>query len=73
MKTKVEHKNSELISILKKELGWHQARIKFLAGIITAMIKLQTVSFVRLSQGFCNQQLKVQRKWQIRVHSFWQQ
>jgi hypothetical protein len=52
MKTKVEHKNSELISILKKELGWHQARIKFLAGIITAMIKLQTVSFVRLSQGF---------------------
>ncbi len=29
MKTKVEHKNSELVSIFKKGLGWHTARIKF--------------------------------------------
>ncbi len=52
MKTKVEHKNSELVSIFKKGLGWHTARIKFLTGIITAMIKMQTVSFVKLSQAF---------------------
>ena len=52
MKTKVEDKNSELVSIFKNELGWHKARIKFLTSIIIAMIKMQTVSFVKLSQAF---------------------
>lgn len=52
MKIKVNDKNNELISFFNKNLGWHKARIKFLSVLIITMIKLQTVNFVKLSQGF---------------------
>jgi hypothetical protein len=55
MKIKVNDKNNELISFFKKNLGWHKARIKFLSSLVITMIKLQTVNFIKLSQGFESQ------------------
>ena len=52
MNSKVEHKYSELIEIFDQKTGWHKARVKFFVSFICAMCKLQTVSFVKLSQGF---------------------
>lgn len=52
MRTKLNDKDTELVSIFTNILGWHKARVKFLSGLIIAMIKLQTINFVKLSQGF---------------------
>ena len=32
-------------------IGWHGARIKFFSRLICALIKLQTISYVKLAQG----------------------
>ena len=47
-------KYSDLQSILSKELGYNGARIKCIALLITALIKVQNVNFERLAQGFDN-------------------
>ena len=49
---KVEDKYSELITLFKGKTGWNKARVKFFVLFICSMCKLQTVSFVKLSQGF---------------------
>lgn len=49
---KVEDKYSELTVLFKEKTGWHKARVKFFVSFICSMCKLQTVSFVKLSQGF---------------------
>ncbi len=51
MNIKDKNKNKDLVSILNANLGWHKARAKFLATLITTMLKLQTVNFTKLSQG----------------------
>jgi hypothetical protein len=51
MTIKGNNKNNDLVSILHKNLGWHKARVKFLAGLVTTMLKLQTVNYIKLSQG----------------------
>lgn len=50
--TKVEDKYSELTTLFKDKTGWNKARVKFFVLFICSMCKLQTVSFVKLSQGF---------------------
>ena len=50
--TKVDNKYSELIQLFKETTGWHKARVKCTISIVCAMCKLQTVSFVKLAQGF---------------------
>jgi len=50
--TKVKDKYSELTTLFKDKTGWNKARVKFFALFICSMCKLQTVSFVKLSQGF---------------------
>ena len=52
MNTKVDSKYSELIQLFKETTNWHKARVKCTVSIICAMCKLQTVSFVKLAQGF---------------------
>jgi len=52
MNIKDKNKNSDLVSTLNKNLGWHKARAKFLAALITTMFKMQTINFIKLSQGF---------------------
>ncbi|RCW36785.1 IS4 family transposase [Marinilabilia salmonicolor] len=52
MNTKVDNKYSDLIDSFKTVTGWHKARVKCAVSIICAMCKLQTVSFVKLAQGF---------------------
>ncbi|PRY95870.1 IS4 family transposase [Marinilabilia salmonicolor] len=52
MNTKVDNKYSDLIDSFKTITGWHKARVKCIVSIICAMCKLQTVSFVKLAQGF---------------------
>jgi len=49
---KVKTKNSELFELLKATTKWNKARIKCLLAIVNSMIKLQTVSYVKLAQGF---------------------
>lgn len=49
---KVEDKYSELTSLFKGKTGWNKARVRFFVLFICSMCKLQTVSFVKLSQGF---------------------
>lgn len=51
MNTKVKSKNNDLVSIINTSLGWHKARATFLAVLIKAMLQLQTVNFIKLSQG----------------------
>jgi hypothetical protein len=51
-KPKNQSKDSELIGIFTKHLGWHLARITFFVKFIKALCKLQTVNFVKLAQGF---------------------
>lgn len=55
MNTKDKDKNSELVSIINNSLGWHKARAKFLVCLIKTMLKLQTVNFIKLSQGLESQ------------------
>jgi hypothetical protein len=45
---------SELQDFLSKELPINAARIKFIVLLMTALIKVQSVNFERLSQGFGN-------------------
>jgi hypothetical protein len=52
MNTKADNKYSELIELFKETTNWHRARVKCTVSIICAMCKLQTVSFVKLAQGF---------------------
>ena len=47
-------KYSELQDILGKELPINAARIKFIVLLMTALIKVQSVNFERLAQGFDN-------------------
>lgn len=47
-------KYSALQDILGKELPINAARIKFIVLLMTALIKVQSVNFERLSQGFDN-------------------
>jgi hypothetical protein len=51
MNIKDKNKNSELVETLNTNLGWHKARAKFLAALIIAMFKMQTINFIKLSQG----------------------
>ncbi|MCW3808131.1 IS4 family transposase [Plebeiibacterium marinum] len=50
--TKVDSKNTQLFELFKATTNWHKARIKCLLIIINSMIKFQTVSYVKLAQGF---------------------
>ena len=50
MNNRVNFKSNELVSILKKKTGWNLARVKFLAALICALCKLQTVCYVKLAQ-----------------------
>lgn len=50
--TKAEDKYNELTTLFKDKTGWNKARVKFFVLFICSMCKLQTVSFVKLSQGF---------------------
>lgn len=47
-------KYSELQEILGKELPINAARIKFIVLLMTSLIKVQSVNFERLAQGFDN-------------------
>ena len=42
--------DNQLNAILSP-LGWHGARIKFFVRFICALIKLQTISYIKLSEG----------------------
>jgi len=53
-KAKKLAKYSDLQQILGKELPLHAARLKFMVLLITALVKVQSVSFERLAQGFDN-------------------
>jgi hypothetical protein len=48
-------KYSDLQVILQNELPINAARIKFIVYIITALIKVQSVNYQRLAQGFDNE------------------
>ena len=48
-------KYSDLQEILGKELPINAARVKFIVLLITALIKVQSVNYERLAQGFDNQ------------------
>lgn len=50
--TKVDTKNTELFEMFKATTNWHKARIKCLIAIINTMLKIQSVSYVKLAQGF---------------------
>ena len=52
MNTRLKNKYSDLNDIFKAQTGWHKARVTFFVSFICSMCKLQTVSFVKLSQGF---------------------
>jgi hypothetical protein len=47
-------KYSDLQDILGKELPINAARLKFIVLIMTSLIKVQSVNFERLAQGFDN-------------------
>lgn len=51
MKTKIEYKTNKLIASLKERTHWNLARVKFLVAFISTVCKLQTVNFIKLSQG----------------------
>ncbi len=42
----------ELEKILKGQLGWHGARINFLALFIIALFRVKTVNLVEIATGF---------------------
>lgn len=56
MQTKVSNKNSDLVDILRSHLenNMHLSRIKFLAQVIMALCKVQSVCFEKLALGFEN-------------------
>lgn len=45
-------KDTELRTILGRELPYHKARISCLSYLIMALIKVQSVNFQRLATGF---------------------
>jgi len=49
---KVKNENSKLFKLFKDSTNWNKARIKCMILLIQAMIKLQSVSYVKLAQGF---------------------
>jgi hypothetical protein len=52
MTTRRKNKNSELVVLIRQNLCWHMARVKFFEKFICALIKVQTVCFSRLAEGF---------------------
>jgi hypothetical protein len=52
MNTKPKSKNSDFIKIVCKDLNWHLSRKKFFEKFICALIKVQTVCFSRIAEGF---------------------
>lgn len=54
-KVKKLDKYSDLQVILQNELPINEARIKFIVLIMTALIKVQSVSYQRLAEGFDNE------------------
>ncbi len=50
--TKVASKNTDLFELFKETTNWNKARIKCIVLLVQAMIKLQTVSYAKLAQGF---------------------
>ena len=64
MSSKGHDKYNKIIASLKNETGWNKARVKFFVSIIYALYKIQTVSFVKLSQaidGRASQESKLRR------------
>ena len=53
-KAKKLAKYSDLQEIIGKELPINAARVKFIVLLITALIKIQSVNYERLAQGFDN-------------------
>ena len=53
-KAKKLAKYSDLQEIIGKELPINAARVKFIVLLITALIKVQSVNYERLAQGFDN-------------------
>lgn len=49
---RVESKSSELVSIFHEQTGWNLARVKFFVLFISALCKVQTVSFEKLATAF---------------------
>jgi hypothetical protein len=41
-----------LIDILKEQLGWHRARISFLANFVIALIRVRTVNLTEIATAF---------------------
>jgi transposase len=66
-------RNIEVMWLMKRLTPDHNTISNFRRDNTEAIRKVfkSTVSIAKYFN--CNQQLKVQRKWQIRVHSFWQQ
>jgi hypothetical protein len=54
-KVKKLDKYSDLQSILQNELQINSARVKFIVLVITALLKVQTVNYQRLAEGFDNE------------------
>ena len=50
--TKVDSKNTDLFELFKATTNWNKARIKCIVLLVQAMIKLQSVSYAKLAQGF---------------------
>ena len=64
MSSKGHDKYNKIIASLKNETGWNKARVKFFVSFIYALYKIQTVSFVKLSQaidGRASQESKLRR------------
>lgn len=51
MNSKGHDKYNKIVASLKNETGWNKARVKFFVSFIYALYKVQTVSFVKVSQA----------------------
>jgi hypothetical protein len=49
---RVEPKSSELVFIFHEQSGWNLAQVNFLALMISALCKVQTVGFEKLASAF---------------------
>lgn len=52
MNTRASDKYSDLNQLIKSETSWHMARVRCFTMLVCALIKLQSVSFVKLAQAF---------------------
>ena len=52
MTSRIEYKNSELVSIFHQQSGWNLARVKFFVLFICALCKVKTVGFEKLATAF---------------------